>query len=87
MVLTLSSLMTAKPTTLRDTALAVEAFKIFHEFRKIDDLIVVNAKREGRPDRYARSSPLLKVSIEESQKKTFSSLPSCTEFVPKLRRV
>jgi arabinose-5-phosphate isomerase len=41
----LSTVMTAKPTTLRDTALAVEALKIFHT-RKIDDLIVVNAKRE-----------------------------------------
>ena len=37
--------MTAKPTTIRDTALAVEALKIFHA-RKIDDLIVINAKRE-----------------------------------------
>ena len=43
--MTLSKVMTAKPTTLRDTALAVEALKIFHT-RKIDDLIVVNAKRE-----------------------------------------
>ena len=41
----LSTVMTAKPTTLRDTALAVEALKIFHA-RKIDDLIVINAKRE-----------------------------------------
>ena len=41
----LSTVMTAKPTTIRDTALAVEALKIFHA-RKIDDLIVINAKRE-----------------------------------------
>jgi len=41
----LSTVMTTKPTTLRDTALAVEALKIFHA-RKIDDLIVINAKRE-----------------------------------------
>ena len=41
----LSKVMTVKPTTLRDSALAVEALKIFHT-RKIDDLIVVNAKRE-----------------------------------------
>jgi arabinose-5-phosphate isomerase len=37
--------MTTKPTTLRDSALAVEALKVFHT-RKIDDLIVINAKRE-----------------------------------------
>jgi len=41
----LSTVMTAKPTTIRDTALAVEALKVFHA-RKIDDLIVINAKRE-----------------------------------------
>ena len=37
--------MTAKPTVLREDALAVEALKIFNT-RKIDDLIVVNTKRE-----------------------------------------
>ncbi len=41
----LSKVMTTKPTTLRDSALAVEALKVFHT-RKIDDLIVINAKRE-----------------------------------------
>ena len=41
----LSKVMTAKPATLRESALAVEALKIFHT-RKIDDLIVINAKRE-----------------------------------------
>jgi len=41
----LSQVMTRKPATLRDTALAVEALKIF-QTRKIDDLIVVNTKRE-----------------------------------------
>ncbi|MDP6904092.1 MAG: KpsF/GutQ family sugar-phosphate isomerase [Verrucomicrobiota bacterium] len=41
----LCKVMTTKPTTLRDSALAVEALKVFHT-RKIDDLIVINAKRE-----------------------------------------
>ena len=39
------SVMTRNPIRIRDTALAVEALKIFNE-RNIDDLIVVNAKRE-----------------------------------------
>ena len=42
---TLAKVMTSKPTTLKETALAVEALKIFNT-RKIDDLIVVNAQRE-----------------------------------------
>jgi arabinose-5-phosphate isomerase len=42
---TLKSVMTPKPICIRDTALAVEALKMFNE-RNIDDLIVVNAKRE-----------------------------------------
>ena len=42
---TLAKVMTCKPTTLKETALAVEALKIFNT-RKIDDLIVVNSKRE-----------------------------------------
>ena len=42
---TLAKVMTCKPTTLKETALAVEALKIFNT-RKIDDLIVVNAQRE-----------------------------------------
>ncbi len=41
----LSSVMTPNPICIRDDALAVEALKIFNE-RNIDDLIVVNAKRE-----------------------------------------
>lgn len=41
----LQSVMTPNPITIRDTALAVEALKIFNE-RNIDDLIVVNARHE-----------------------------------------
>ena len=41
----LSSVMTRNPICLRDDALAVEALKIFNE-RNIDDLIVVNSKKE-----------------------------------------
>ncbi len=41
----LRSVMTRNPICVRDSALAVEALKIFNE-RNIDDLIVVNAKRE-----------------------------------------
>ena len=41
----LSSVMTRHPICLRDDALAVEALKIFNE-RNIDDLIVVNEKKE-----------------------------------------
>jgi arabinose-5-phosphate isomerase len=41
----LKKVMTPKPICIRDDALAVEALKIFNE-RNIDDLIVVNAKRE-----------------------------------------
>ncbi len=41
----LSSVMTRKPICIRETALAVEALQIFNT-RNIDDLIVVNAKRE-----------------------------------------
>jgi len=41
----LKSVMTKKPISIRDNALAVEALKIFNE-RNIDDLIVVNAKAE-----------------------------------------
>ncbi|TAL07165.1 MAG: KpsF/GutQ family sugar-phosphate isomerase [Verrucomicrobia bacterium] len=40
-----NSVMTPKPISIRDSALAVEALKIFNE-RNIDDLIVVNAKNE-----------------------------------------
>ena len=41
----LSRVMTKNPICIRDDALAAEALKIFNE-RNIDDLIVVNAKRE-----------------------------------------
>ena len=41
----LSTVMTRQPICVRDEALAVEALKIFNE-RNIDDLIVVNAKKE-----------------------------------------
>ncbi len=41
----LKKLMTRHPICIRDDALAVEALKIFNE-RNIDDLIVVNARRE-----------------------------------------
>ncbi len=37
--------MTSNPICIRDEALAVEALKIFNQ-RNIDDLIVVNARRE-----------------------------------------
>ena len=43
--LPLNKVMTKNPIRIRDDALAVEALKIFNE-RNIDDLIVVNAKRE-----------------------------------------
>jgi len=41
----LATVMTRRPICLRDDALAVEALKIFNE-RNIDDLIVVNARKE-----------------------------------------
>jgi len=41
----LKKIITRNPICVRDTALAVEALKIFNE-RNIDDLIVVNAKHE-----------------------------------------
>jgi arabinose-5-phosphate isomerase len=41
----LSAVMTHEPIVISDEALAVEALKIFNE-RNIDDLIVVNSKRE-----------------------------------------
>jgi arabinose-5-phosphate isomerase len=41
----LSKVMTRAPVVVRQEALAVEALKIFNE-RNIDDLIVINAKRE-----------------------------------------
>jgi arabinose-5-phosphate isomerase len=41
----LSVVMTRNPVCIRDDALAVEALKIFNE-RNIDDLVVVNARKE-----------------------------------------
>ena len=41
----LKMVMTRRPVCIRDNALAVEALKIFNE-RNIDDLVVVNARRE-----------------------------------------
>jgi arabinose-5-phosphate isomerase len=41
----LKKVMTPKPISVRDDALAVEALKIFNE-RNIDDLVVVNARHE-----------------------------------------
>jgi arabinose-5-phosphate isomerase len=41
----LREVMTSHPISIRDNALAAEALKVFNE-RNIDDLIVVNAKRE-----------------------------------------
>ena len=41
----LKQVMTLKPITIREDALAAEALKIFNE-RNIDDLIVLNARRE-----------------------------------------
>jgi arabinose-5-phosphate isomerase len=42
---TLSEVMTPNPVCIDDDALAVEALKIFNQ-RNIDDLIVVNVRRE-----------------------------------------
>jgi len=41
----LRNVMTRNPICIRENALAVEALRVFHE-RNIDDLVVVNAKRE-----------------------------------------
>ena len=41
----LAGVMTRHPICIRDDALAVEALKIFNQ-RNIDDLIVINARRE-----------------------------------------
>ena len=43
--LPLAKVMTRRPTTIREDALAADAIRIFNE-RSIDDLIVLNAKRE-----------------------------------------
>ena len=43
--LPLAKVMTRRPTTIREDALTADAIRIFNE-RNIDDLIVVNAKRE-----------------------------------------
>jgi CBS domain-containing protein len=48
--------MTRNPICVLESALAVEALKIFDE-RNIDDLIVVNAKQgAGWPDRFPGSA-------------------------------
>jgi arabinose-5-phosphate isomerase len=41
----LKQVMTRKPICIRDSALTVEALKVFNQ-HNIDDLIVVNARRE-----------------------------------------
>ena len=41
----LRKVITPKPICIRDSALAVEALKVFNE-HNIDDLIVVNSRRE-----------------------------------------
>ena len=41
----LKKVMTRKPTCIREESLAAEAVKVFNQ-RNIDDLIVVNGKRE-----------------------------------------
>jgi arabinose-5-phosphate isomerase len=41
----LESVMTRNPISVKDSALAAEALKVFNE-RNIDDLIVVNARKE-----------------------------------------
>ncbi len=41
----LNEVMTANPISVKDDALAAEAVKIFNE-KNIDDLIVINSKRE-----------------------------------------
>jgi len=41
----LSKVMTRKPICLREDALAADAIHIFNE-RNIDDLVIINAKRE-----------------------------------------
>jgi arabinose-5-phosphate isomerase len=56
----LKSVMTPGPITIRDTALAAEALKIFNE-RNIDDLIVVNAK--GQPVGLVDSQDLPKLKM------------------------
>ena len=43
--LPLAKVMTRRPTTIREDALAADAIRIFNE-RNIDDLIVINAKRD-----------------------------------------
>ena len=58
--LPLAKVMTAKPTTLHEDALAVEALKIFTA-RKIDDLIIVNAQR--RPVGLIDSQDLPKLKL------------------------
>jgi arabinose-5-phosphate isomerase len=54
------TVMTRNPITIRDTALAVEALKIFEQ-RQIDDLIVVDEKK--RPVGVVDSQDLPKLKI------------------------
>ena len=56
----LKNVMTRNPVCIRDDALATEALKIFNE-RNIDDLIVVNAKREPVGLEDSQDLPKLKI--------------------------
>ena len=56
----LKEVMTRNPICIRDTALAAEALKVFNE-RNIDDLIVVNAKREPAGLVDSQDLPKLKI--------------------------
>ena len=56
----LKKVMTRHPISVRENALVVEALKIFNE-RNIDDLVVVNAKREPIGIVDSQDLPKLKV--------------------------
>lgn len=56
----LGQVMTRRPVTIRDTALAIEALRIFNQ-RNIDDLIVVNAS--GQPVGLIDSQDLPKLKL------------------------
>ncbi|MCX7915796.1 MAG: CBS domain-containing protein, partial [Verrucomicrobiae bacterium] len=56
----LASVMTRRPVTIRHTALAVEALKVFQE-RQIDDLVVVDER--NRPVGIVDSQDLPKFKI------------------------
>mgnify|MGYP003334603332 CR=1 FL=1 len=55
----LRTVMTRNPICIRDSALAVEALKVFNE-RNIDDLVVINARREP---------PKLRAAAAETQRR------------------